>query len=265
MVYNAVYLFVTTNRTQLLLIADEDVGLVANLLGDLTHVVTTGEAVVSFGLIPVRQHINLIGFGALLGRVLSGLGLHDVLPGSVVLLNRLVLLGVGLFLVLWLVTHDNVVVIASVFKPLVPAVNVDVRVLGAVGERLVGVLGVDGLTGAEGLRIAVAGENGLVGRVLLAGDGGLEGIVDIDGVGRALVERAAVRRVGDAGLPRCGLGGGAPYLRGNPPPRSIFCVRGLSGWAYAITGANAEIGADVQVIAAVRTTLTKGLPQVLMA
>ena len=42
-------------------------------------------------------------------------------------------------------------------------------------------------------------------------------------------------------------------------------MRGLSGWAYAITGANAEIGADVQVIAAVRTTLTKGLPQVLMA
>ena len=70
--------------------------------------------------------------------------------------------------------------------------------LGAVGERLVGALGVDGLTGAKGLRVAVAGKNGLVGRVLLAGDGGLEGVIDIDGVGRALVERTTVRRVGDA-------------------------------------------------------------------
>ena len=202
--------FVAADGAELLLVANEDVGLVANLLGDLTHVVAAGEAVVGFGLIPVRQQINLIGFGALLGGVLSGLNLRDVLLGSVVLLNRLVLLGVGLFLDLRLVTHDNVVVIASVFKPLVPAVSVDVGVLGAVGERLVGVLGVDGLTGAEGLRIAVAGENGLVGRVLLAGDGGLEGIVDIDGVGRALVERTTVRRVGDAGLLAGGLDGAAP-------------------------------------------------------
>ena len=82
--------------------------------------------------------------------------------------------------------------------------------LGAVGERLVGVLGVDGLTGAKGLGVAVPREDGLRGRVVAGRDGGLEGIVDIDGVGRALVERAAVRRVGDAGLLAGGLDGGAP-------------------------------------------------------
>ena len=70
--------------------------------------------------------------------------------------------------------------------------------LGAVGERLVGTLDVDGMTGAKGLRIAVTGKNGLVGRVILTGDGGLEGVIDIDGVGRALVERAAIGRVGAA-------------------------------------------------------------------